>query len=120
MEALMFRQVLVLVMVLVVVLVVVLVLERLQQAADVTDAFGDPLPEQKLGTKSQVLGMFDETETDHSSLTGTELLLQDRDAHSSLHQQCSGMIVKHHSLGQSNCVVGLHTAKYPRMHFTTR
>lgn len=119
MEVLMFRQVLVLVMVLVVVLVVVLVLERLQQAADVTDAFGDPLPEQKLGTKSQVLGMFDETETDHSSLTGTELLLQDRDAHSSLHL-CSGMIVKHHSLGQSNCVIGLHTAKYPRMHFTTR
>lgn len=46
-----------------------------QQAGDVSDAFGNALPEEQLGAQSQVLWMFDEAETDDGSLTCTQLVL---------------------------------------------
>lgn len=58
------------------VLVLVLILrESGQQTSDVADAFGYALPEQQLGTESQVLGVLYETETDHGMLAGAQLLL---------------------------------------------
>lgn len=59
------------------VLVMVLVLRgRGQQTGDVANAFGHTLPEQQLGTESQVLGVLYEAETDHGMLAGAQVLLQ--------------------------------------------
>lgn len=57
-------------------LVLVVVLGGGQQAGDVANAFGDALPEEQLGSQSQVLRVFDEAEADHGSLTCTQLVLQ--------------------------------------------
>lgn len=62
--------------VLVVVLILVVVLGWRQQAGDVADTFGDTLSEEQLGTQSQVLGVFDEAESNYGSLSGTQLVLQ--------------------------------------------
>lgn len=71
-EFLILQQVLVVVLL----LVLVVVLEWGQQAGDVADAFGDALPEEHLGAQSQVLGVFDEAETDHGPLASAQLVLQ--------------------------------------------
>lgn len=62
--------------VLVVVLILVVVLGRRQQAGDVADAFGDALSEEQLGAQPQVLGVFDEAESNHGSLSSSQLVLQ--------------------------------------------
>ena len=67
-EALMLLQVLV--------HVLVVVLEGRQQAGDVADAFSDALPEEQLGAQPQILRVFDEAESNHSSLASTQLVLQ--------------------------------------------
>lgn len=64
----------------VLVLVLVLVLGGGQQAGDVADALGDPLPEEQLGPQPQVLRVFDEAESNHRSLAGPQLVLQHREA----------------------------------------
>lgn len=64
--------------VLVMILVLVMVLGGGQQAGDMADAFGDALPEEQLGTQSQILGVFDEAEANHGSLARTQLVLQQR------------------------------------------
>lgn len=71
-------------------LVLVVVLGGGQQAGDVANAFGDALPEEQLGSQSQVLRVFDEAEADHGSLTCTQLVLQREEAlHTNSHKMAT-------------------------------
>ena len=56
--------------------VLVVVLEGRQQACDMADAFSDALPEEQLGAQPQILRVFNEAESNHSSLASTQLVLQ--------------------------------------------
>ena len=76
--------------VLLVVLVLVVVLGRGQQAGDVADAFGDALPEEQLGAQAQVLGVFDEAETDHGALAGAQHVLRHQQRQGYAHGQATG------------------------------
>lgn len=64
--------------ILVLVVVLVVILGGGQQAGDVADAFGDALPEEQLGAQAQVLGVFDEAETNDGPLACAQLLLQQK------------------------------------------
>lgn len=52
-----------------------LVLRRGLEFGDLTDAFGNSLSEEQLGTHLQVLWVFKEPESYHSFLTCAELIL---------------------------------------------
>lgn len=75
--------------VLVVVLILVVVVRGGQQAGDVPDAFGDALPEEQLGAKSQVLRVFDEAEAHHGALAGAQLVLRQRQRRGYTHDTAS-------------------------------